>query len=141
MALADLCLTKFAKGLLNEINKLGHAFSRIHVDDIASILAASISRPNPGAIYNVCDNEPAAPSEITEYACHLLEKDPPPIEDFEVAKERMTPMGLSFLDRQSARQKHTNSKRAWRKVKVSRLPFWIAGYFCCGRLTILRFSK
>lgn len=84
------------KGAAKRINKLGHAFSRIHVDDIASILAASISRPNPGAIYNVCDNEPATPSEITEYACHLLEKDPPPIEDFEVAKERMTPMGLSF---------------------------------------------
>lgn len=84
------------KGTVKRINKPGHAFSRIHVDDIARILAASISRPNPGAIYNVCDNEPAPPAEVTEYACHLVGKEPPPIEDFDIVKERMTPMGLSF---------------------------------------------
>lgn len=84
------------KGTAKRVRKPGHAFSRIHIDDIAGVLAASISRPNPGAIYNVCDDEPAPPAEITEYACHLLDKDPPPIEDFDIVKERMSPMGLSF---------------------------------------------
>ncbi len=84
------------KGAAKRINKPGHAFSRIHVDDIARILAASISQPNPGAIYNVCDNEPAPPAEVTEYACHLLGKDSPPLEEFDVVKDRMSPMGLSF---------------------------------------------
>jgi len=84
------------KGTAKRVQKPGHAFSRIHIDDIAGVLAASISRPNPGAIYNVCDDEPAPPAEVTEYACHLLDKDPPPMEDFNVVKERMTPMGLSF---------------------------------------------
>lgn len=78
------------------INRPGHAFSRIHVDDIGRILAASIQRPNPGAIYNVCDNEPAPPAEVTEYACHLLDVAPPPLEDFETVKDRMSPMALSF---------------------------------------------
>lgn len=78
------------------IDKPGHAFSRIHVDDIGQILAASIGKPNSGAIYNVCDNEPAPPAEVTAYACDLLDVEPPPLEDFETAKQRMTPMGLSF---------------------------------------------
>ncbi len=78
------------------INKPGHAFSRIHVADIARVLAHSIAKPNPGAVYNVCDNEPAPPAEVTAYACGLLGVAPPALEDFETAKERMSPMALSF---------------------------------------------
>ena len=78
------------------IDKPGHAFSRIHVDDIARVLAASIAKPNPGAVYNVCDNEPAPPAEVTSYACELLDMEPPPLEDFATVKDRMSPMALSF---------------------------------------------
>lgn len=84
------------RGQAKRIQKPGHVFSRIHIDDIANILAASIARPNPGAAYNVCDDEPAPPAEVVEYACDLLGIDPPEVEDFETAKQRMTPMGLSF---------------------------------------------
>ena len=37
----------------------GHVFSRIHVDDIAAVLRASIARPNGGRAYNVCDDSAA----------------------------------------------------------------------------------
>lgn len=84
------------RGQAKRIHKPGHVFSRIHIDDIANVLAASIARPNPGAAYNVCDDEPAPPAEVTAYACDLLDITPPEIEDFETAKQRMTPMGLSF---------------------------------------------
>ncbi len=84
------------RGQAKRIYKPGHVFSRIHIDDIANILATSIARPNPGAAYNVCDNEPAPPAEVTAYACSLLGIEPPEVEEFETAKQRMTPMGLSF---------------------------------------------
>jgi len=84
------------RGQAKRIYKPGHVFSRIHIDDIANILAASIARPSPGAAYNACDNEPAPPAEVTAYACGLLGIDPPEVEEFEIAKQRMTPMGLSF---------------------------------------------
>lgn len=87
---------KIRKRQAKRIHKPGHVFSRIHVDDIARVLAASIAKPQPGEIYNVCDNEPAPPAEVTEYACHLLGVEPPEPVDFETAKMRMTPMGLSF---------------------------------------------
>ncbi|MYE02324.1 MAG: SDR family NAD(P)-dependent oxidoreductase, partial [Alphaproteobacteria bacterium] len=40
-------------GRARRIVKPGQVFSRIHVDDIAAVLAASIARPNPGRAYNL----------------------------------------------------------------------------------------
>jgi len=54
------------------ISKPGHLFSRIHVADIANVLKASMAKPNPGGIYNVCDDDPAEPSAVIKYACELL---------------------------------------------------------------------
>ena len=78
------------------LRKPGHKFSRIHVDDIASALSASIKMPKPGAIYNVCDDEPAPPANVTKFACHLLQIIPPPEINWEKAKLTMSPMALSF---------------------------------------------
>ena len=55
----------------------GQVFSRIHVDDLAAGLAASIARPRAGAHYNLCDDEPAANSEVVAYAAGLLGIPPP----------------------------------------------------------------
>jgi len=50
----------------------GQVFSRIHVSDIAQALRASMAKPKPGAIYNVCDDDPAPPAEVITFACDLL---------------------------------------------------------------------
>ncbi len=76
------------------IIKAGQVFSRIHVDDIAQVLAASIARPNPGAIYNLCDDDAAPPEDVIAYAAELLGLPVPPPEDFVSAE--MTPMARSF---------------------------------------------
>lgn len=74
--------------------KDGQVFSRIHVEDIARVLLASIDRPNPGAIYNVCDDEPAPPQDILEYAADLLDIPAPPEVAFEDAD--LSAMARSF---------------------------------------------
>ena len=56
----------------------GHVFSRIHVDDLAAGLEASIARPRAGGIYNLCDDEPAANSAVIAHAAALLGVEPPP---------------------------------------------------------------
>lgn len=81
-------------GRAKRIHKPGHAFSRIHVDDIVQVLLASMSTPNSGSIYNVCDNEPAPPSEIISYASQLLGIKPPPLENFD--PKNLSPMALTF---------------------------------------------
>lgn len=85
---------KVRSGTARRINKPGQVFNRIHVEDIASVLEASIAQPNPGAIYNVCDDEPAPPQDVVAYVCDLLGKEPPAEVSFEDAD--LTPMGRSF---------------------------------------------
>ena len=76
------------------IIKKDQVFSRIHIEDIAQTLAASMARPNPGAIYNLCDDDPAPPQDVLAHAADLLGLPLPPVEDFETAE--MTPMARSF---------------------------------------------
>ena len=81
-------------GTARRIVKPGHVFSRIHVDDIATALWASMNQPHPGAVYNVCDDDPAPPQDVVAYACRLLGAPLPPIQDF--AGADLNPMARSF---------------------------------------------
>ncbi len=85
---------KVRQGTARRIVKPGQVFSRTHVADIAQVLDASIARPNPGGIYNVCDDDPAPPEDVIAYAADLLGMPVPPAEDFATAD--MTPMARSF---------------------------------------------
>lgn len=86
----------YRENRLRHIGKPGHLFNRIHVDDIAQVLQASMEQPNPGSFYNVCDDLPAEPADITTYACELMGVEPPPLVAFDVAAKTISPMVLSF---------------------------------------------
>ena len=81
-------------GTAKRIVKPGQLFSRIHVDDIAGVLSASISKPHPGRAYNVADDEPCPPQDVVTYAAKLLGIEPPPLVDFD--KADLSPMARSF---------------------------------------------
>ena len=83
-------------GQARRIDKPGHLFARIHVDDIAAVLRASMARPDPGAVYNVCDDEPAPAADVVAFACEILGVDAPPLVPFHQAAKEMSPMALSF---------------------------------------------
>ncbi|QUJ76074.1 SDR family oxidoreductase [Sulfitobacter albidus] len=85
---------KVRKGTARRIIKQGQVFSRIHVEDIALALDLSLAAPDPGAIYNLCDNDPAPPQDVIAHAAELLGLPLPPAVDFETAE--MTPMARSF---------------------------------------------
>jgi nucleoside-diphosphate-sugar epimerase len=85
---------KVRDGTARQIIKPGQVFSRTHVEDIAQVLHASILRPNPGAAYNVCDDDPAPPEDVLAHAAELLGLPPPPEVPYEEAE--MTPMARSF---------------------------------------------
>ena len=82
------------QGRAQRVHKPGQVFSRVHVDDIAAVLAASMAKPNPGAVYNVCDDDPAAPAEVIAHAAHLLGIEPPPLVSF--AEAKLSDMARSF---------------------------------------------
>ena len=89
-------LDQVAAGRTRRIHKPGHRFSRIHVGDITNTIMQSIENPNPGRIYNVCDNEAASPADVTAYACKLLGVPVPVLVPYEVAAKGMSHMALSF---------------------------------------------
>jgi nucleoside-diphosphate-sugar epimerase len=72
-------------GRARRLEKPGQVFSRIHVDDIAAVLRASIARPRPGAVYNVADDEPCPSHEVVAEAARLLGVEPPPLVPFDPA--------------------------------------------------------
>jgi nucleoside-diphosphate-sugar epimerase len=100
-------LATLREGSAKRVIKPGQVFSRIHVDDIAAVLAASLARPNPGAAYNVADDDPAPPWEVIEEAARLLGLAPPPAVPFEAAS--LSPMARSFYE--------DNKRTANRRIK------------------------
>lgn len=82
-------------GVFRRIDKPGHAFNRIHIDDIVQVLVASINAPKDNqVIYNLADDHPAPSHEVIAYACTLLGVDVPPLIPFEQAD--LAPMVRSF---------------------------------------------
>lgn len=81
-------------GKAQRIYKEGQVFSRIHVDDIAQTVLASMMQPNPRAIYNVCDDEPVPAYEVVAFACKLLGVEELPLIPFEQAN--LSAMGREF---------------------------------------------
>ena len=100
-------------GRARRIDKPGHKFSRIYVEDLASTVRASMARPDHGAIYNVCDDDPAPPQDVLAHAAELLNLPPPPEVPFEEAD--MSPMARSFYsDSKRVRNERIKSELAVR---------------------------
>jgi len=87
-------LVQLARGTSKRIIKPGQVFNRIHVEDIARTLDASLAQPRAGAIYNVTDNEPAPPQDVVMFAASLCGVTPPP--EISLDNAGLTEMGRSF---------------------------------------------
>lgn len=77
------------KGSVQRIDNEGRFSCRIHVDDIVGILRASMAKPNPGAVYNLADDEPTENRVPLEYSCELMGVEPPPLMPFD--REKLPP--------------------------------------------------
>ena len=86
------------QGRARIIDKPGQVFSRIHVEDIASSVFASMEKPTAAVgqpeVFNVCDDLPCAPGEVIEHACAMLDAEPPTPMKLEDAG--LSEMGKSF---------------------------------------------
>lgn len=119
---------KLQAGTARRIVKPGQIFSRIHAEDIAQVLLASIKAPSPGAIYNVCDDDPAPPEAVIGHAAELLGLPLPPAEDYATAE--MTPMARSFY----AESKRVANDRIKRELGVTlRHPDYRSGLAALAR--------
>lgn len=78
-------VAKLRRGVEQRIYKENQVFSRIHVADIVRALKASMLQPQPGSVYNICDDLPAPSHEVVEFAAHQLGVDVPPMVDWQQA--------------------------------------------------------
>ena len=81
-------------GNSRRIDKPGHAFNRIHVDDIVQVLMASMAKPNPGRAYNVADDRPSPSHEVLAQACEMMGLPVSPLIPFDSVDQ--APMARSF---------------------------------------------
>jgi len=121
-------LVSMLNGTAKRVIKPGQVFSRIHVDDIATVLEASMARPNPGSAYNVCDDEPSPPQDVVAHAAELLQLPPPPATAFEGA--RLSAMARSFYEE----SKRVSNARIKRELGVTlRYPTYREGLAALAR--------
>ncbi|MEW5964490.1 MAG: SDR family oxidoreductase [Pseudomonadota bacterium] len=83
-------------GRAQRVVKPGQKFNRIHVDDIAGVLIAAMRSDSRHTIFNVTDDEPAAPQDVVAYAAHLLGREPPP--EVKLEEAELSAMAQSFFN-------------------------------------------
>ena len=81
-------------------------------------MTRALDLPHRAGVYNICDDEPAASSQVTAYACSLLGLEPPPEEPLDEAA--LSPMGRRFWA-ESKRVSNARAKAAlaWRPAYAS----------------------
>lgn len=90
-------LDEVRAGAARRVVKPGHAFSRIHRDDIARAVLTAMPTPAPGLrLFNLADDVPAPSAEVIAAAAALLGTQLPPEVPFETASATMSPMARSF---------------------------------------------
>src|SRR5476649_1686801 len=91
-------LDQIVAGTARAVDKPGQVFCRIHVEDLARAVLASMSlpAPPPGAVYNVTDDEPAPQTDVIAFAARLLGRPVPPSVPYDKAAPGMSDMARSF---------------------------------------------
>ncbi len=123
-------LDRVREGKARRLKAPDQVFSRIHVDDLAAGVAASVAQPRAGGIYNLCDDEPASNSDVVAYAAKLLGVEPPPEQPLDL--EALSPQARRFY----AESKRVSNARA--KAELGWLPAYptyregLAGILAAG---------
>lgn len=81
-------------GKAHRIDLPGQVFSRVHVGDIVTGLAAAIERDAPRGAYNLSDDLPTSQNAVIEEACRLLGREPPALQRLDEAD--LSPMARGF---------------------------------------------
>ena len=122
-------LDRVRDGTARRIVKPGHVFSRIHVGDIASGLAALMARPDQAGVFHLCDDLPAPPQDVIAHACTLLGEPIPPDIPFDAAE--LSEMARSFYSEcKRVSNARIKARLGWRPAEVERRGFGGGGFGC-----------
>ena len=85
-------------GTARRVDRPGHAFGRVHRDDIAGAVLAAMHQQRPAGVrvLHLADDLPAESEAVVTEAARLLGVPPPPLVPFDAAWAGMSPMARSF---------------------------------------------
>lgn len=98
-------LDRVREGKARRMDIPGQVFSRVHVDDIVSGVAAALMQDAPPGAYNLGDDYPCSGNAVTEHACRLLGLPLPPLETLEEANLSEMARGFYMENRRVANGK------------------------------------
>jgi nucleoside-diphosphate-sugar epimerase len=122
-------------GNARRVIKPGHAFGRIHRDDIVrAVLAAMCQERTRGArVLNLADDEPAESADVIAEAARLLGVPPPPAVPFEQLADALSPMARSFW----AENRKVSSRRTQQALGLR----WLYPTYRAGLSAILAHER
>jgi nucleoside-diphosphate-sugar epimerase len=106
-------IERLKDGTARRIHKPGHVFSRLHHDDCATALMASVARPRPGGVYNLCDDEPAPADKVLEFAAALTGLPLPPVIAWDDSS-LSGPMQRFYRDNKRVSNARAKAELGWR---------------------------
>ncbi len=95
------------EGTARAISRAGHVAPCAHVDDVAASVVAAMTRtPEAGAgasegaatasVFNIVDDEPAAPADVVAHAARALGLPPPPALEYAAIEAQLSAPARSF---------------------------------------------
>ena len=100
----------------------GQVFNRIHVEDAARAILASIRRPRPGGIYNLTDDAPSPAEAVIRHAAGRLGLPLPPQVDLDDPSVSEA-MRRFYLDNKRVSNARAKAELGWRPA----YPSWREG--------------
>lgn len=123
-------LRQLANGSARHLVKPGHVFSRIHVEDVAQAVAASMQRTRGRQIYLLADDEPAPPQDVLAYAAQLAGLPLPPARIYDEATASPS-LRRFYGNGKRIDSRHARTALAWqpryRDYRQGLLAAWQAG--------------
>lgn len=115
-------IERLRDGSARLVKKPGQVFNRVHVDDAVAGLFASMTRPRPGAAYNLADDEPAPADVVMAGAAERLGLPRPP-EVVWTDPEVSDAMRRFYLDNKRISNARAKAELGWRPMH----PTWREG--------------
>lgn len=113
---------RLREGTARRVRKPGQVFNRIHVEDAASGVLASLARPRAGGVYNLTDDDPASAEDVLLAAAERLGLPPPPETDLSDPSVSEAMRGF-YLDSKRVANARAKSELGWRPA----YPTWREG--------------
>jgi nucleoside-diphosphate-sugar epimerase len=104
------------------VRKPGQIFNRVHVDDAVAGMFASMTRPRPGAAYNLCDDEPSSADVVMSWAAERMGLASPPEVDW-TDPSVSDAMRRFYLDSKRISNARAKAELGWRPM----YPSWREG--------------